>query len=296
MLKKVSYSIGTLLLALIAGVIFFARVQALDLIENPIEERRPLSRTPAEFTTDYEDITVITEDGFTLHGWFIPSRNGAVVIAQHGYKNSRSSMMDDAEILSRHGYGVLVSSVRAHDLNDGELISFGHREMADFAAWFDWLEARDDVDTSRTGLLGQSMGGSLVIQYAAENPAIKAVVSHSAFSSIPDTIETSVTAFTGLPPFPFAPLIQFWAEQKLDVRMETISARDWISDISPRAIFILHGGSDTIVSPESGELLYRAAGEPKELWFEPELGHSSFNREFPEEYEQRIIEFFDEYL
>lgn len=43
----------------------------------------------------------------------------------------------------------------------------------------------------------------------------------------------------------------------------------------------------------SGERYYAAAGEPKELWFEPELGHSAFWQAYPEEYERRVVGFFD---
>ena len=56
------------------------------------------------------------------------------------------------------------------------------------------------------------MGGSIAIEYAALNQDIAAVVAESSFSSLQDTINVSVEYFTGLPAFPFAPMISFWAE------------------------------------------------------------------------------------
>jgi hypothetical protein len=50
------------------------------------------------------------------------------------------------------------------------------------------------------------------------------------------------------------------------------------------------------VLPESGRLLYDAAGEPKELWFESELGHTEFDTALPEQYEARVVGFFYRYL
>ena len=51
---------------------------------------------------------------------------------------------------------------------------------------------------------------------------------------------------------------------------------------------------DTIHS--TGPLLHDAAGEPKELWYEPELGRTAFDTELPQQFEARVVGFFDRYL
>ena len=217
-------------------------------------------------------------------------------MAQHGYKADRREMLEEAQMLARHGYGVLLTTVRAHDRSDGKLISIGFREMQDLDAWYQFLLARPEVDPEKIGLLGNSMGGSLVIQYAAQNDRIGAVVAHSAPSSLDDVVGTSITHFTGLPAFPFAPAIVFWAEREVGVDSAEISAKRWIGEISPRPILLLHGGAETVISVDSGQLLYEAAGEPKELWFEPALDHTDFDIELPEQYEARVVGFYDRYL
>jgi fermentation-respiration switch protein FrsA (DUF1100 family) len=136
----------------------------------------------------------------------------------------------------------------------------------------------------------------LAIQYAAQNENIKAIVADCAFSSLNDTVSTSVTYFTDLPAFPFAPLIVYWAEQETGFKLEDIDATKWIAQISPRPVFLMQGGADVVISADSGERLYEAAGEPKELWFEPELGHVDFDTEMAEEFERRVVEFFNQYL
>lgn len=102
--------------------------------------------------------------------------------------------------------------------------------------------------------------------------------------------------FTGLPPFPFAPLILFWAEREAGFRSAEIDATRWIGRISPRPVFLLQGGADVVISPQSGRLLYDAAGEPRELWFEPDLGHVMFADKMPAAYEKRVVGFLDRYL
>ena len=290
---------GIVAAGLLAGTIVLAvntRAHAHRLITNPMETRRLPGQTPRSFHLLYEDVGVRTSDGLSLVGWYIPSQNGAVVIAQHGYKADRGEMLNEAAMLQKHGYGVLISTTRAHDLSEGALITFGHDEMKDLGAWLDFLQKRPDVQASRIGFLGNSLGGTMGIQFAAERPEIAAVAANSAFSSLGDTIATSVRFFTGLPPFPFAPLITFWAEREAGFSAGTIDAKKWIAKLSPRPVFLMQGGRDVVISKTSGDLLYAAAQEPKELWFEPRLGHTRFDEAMPEEYEKRVVGFFNKYL
>jgi fermentation-respiration switch protein FrsA (DUF1100 family) len=205
-------------------------------------------------------------------------------------------MLYDAELLYRHGYGVLLSTFRAHDVNEGELVTFGKMEIQDLEAWYQYLLTRTDFDQNRIGILGESMGGMVTIQYAAQNPNIRAVVVHSSFTSIDAAAGMAVEHFTGLPAFPFAPLIVWWGEQIAGFDSSEIDATKWIGQISPRPVFIMMGGKDDHIPIESGQWLYDAAKEPKELWFVPDATHHGIPEVAPEEYERRVTEFFDMYL
>ena len=286
-------------LALVAGGILLGvrtRAEAHNLVTNPMESRKLPGRTPIKDGLVYDDVQVTTADGLQLQGWYVPGTNGAVIIAQHGFRSERGEMLNEAVMLHRHGYGVLLSSFRAHDLSDGNLITFGLQEVRDFEAWYRFAASHEGVDPERVALLGNSMGGSVAITYAAQNPRVKAVVANSAFSSLEDTIETSVRFFTGLPPFPFAPLIKFWAEREAGFRASEVDAKRWIGKISPRPVLLMQGGADVVISRESGRRLFEAAGQPKELWYEPDVGHAGFDRAKPDEYERRVVAFFDRYV
>ncbi len=294
--KIVTGILGAVLVVLVGGVLALTKNEAHKLITAPLDETRSLpEETPAEYGLPFEDVEV-TSDGLKLVGWFVPSENGAVIIMQHGYKSTRKELLNEAEMLHRHGYGALITSIRAHDYSEGEQITFGMNEVRDMEAWYQYLISRDDIDPDKIGILGNSYGGMLVIQYAAQNENIKAVVAHSAFSSLNDTVETSINHFADLPSFPFAPLIVFWAERESGFTTDDIDTTQYIPLISPRPVFLMQGGADVAISPDSGQKLYDAAGEPKELWFDPALGHVDFDKTYPEEYEQRVVEFFDTYL
>lgn len=285
-----------IILVVFAGILWQTRAEARTLLNAPMETRNLPSESPADYDLPFEDIVISNVDDMDLHGWFVPSENGAVIIMQHGYKSTRKELLNEAEMMHRHGYGVLITSVRAHDYSDGELITLGAYEMTDMEAWYQYLLTRSDVDHDKIGILGNSYGGMLAIQYAAQNENIKAVVANCAFSSMADTVATSVKHFTGLPEFPFVPLIVFWAEAETGVKMEEIDTTRWIPLISPRPVFLMQGGADTVISPASGQILYDAADEPKELWFDPDLGHVRFDTERAKEYEARVVAFFDQYL
>jgi fermentation-respiration switch protein FrsA (DUF1100 family) len=282
--------------ALLLKLALVTRAAAHSLVTSPPSTRQiPVLDEESRKAPTYE-VSVTTTDGVKLVGWYMPSTNGAVVIAQHGYKGNRSQLVGTGMMLHRRGYGVLLTSTRGHDLSQGEQITFGYREMLDLDAWYKYLLTRPDVNPERIGAIGNSMGASLVILYAARNPHIKAVVANCGFSSLGDAVSTSVGRLTGLPSFPFARMIVLWAELETGARPSHLDVKAAIKKLSPRPVFLMQGGRDDIVPPQSGEWLYAAAGEPKELWYEPKLDHCTFELVRQKEYIRRVAGFFDKYL
>ena len=145
-----------LLLAATAAVLTVTKNEAYNLLHAPMESRNLPEKTPADFNLPFEDVQVISADGTKLVGWFVPSQNGAVILMQHGYKSDREEMLNEAEMMYRHGYGVLLTTVRAHDYSEGELITFGIHEVDDMDAWYRYLLTRSDIDPERIGILGNS--------------------------------------------------------------------------------------------------------------------------------------------
>ena len=269
-------------------------LQAQLFIHNLADQRSQSNHTPADYGMKYENVELNTDDGYRLAAWYIPAENRAAVILVHGYKDRRESVLTVAQILARHGYGLLLLDLRAHGKSQGEVISFGLNETRDINAAYEYLSNQPEVDPERVGAIGASMGGSIVLLNAAQNTNIKAIVSESAYASLEDEVPVAIEG-NGLPFF-LAPLVQRFAEQNVGFKSEQVSAVNYIAKISPRPIFILQGGMDNVVPPESGQQLYDAAKEPRELWFEPDLWHAEFPAKLPEEYEKRVVAFFDQYL
>ncbi|MFZ6027934.1 MAG: alpha/beta hydrolase [Chloroflexota bacterium] len=288
------YGLLACVIGLAIASVLVSYLQARVFVYSPQEKRAGPRYDPGDYGLEYESLALATQDGLELAAWYIPAQNRAAVIVVHGYKNTRADVLAIAEKLARHGYGVLMMDLRAHGESDGETLSMGLYEVLDIQAASDYLRQRPDVDAERIGAVGISMGGSIVLLSAAQNPHLRAVVSESAFASLEDEVPAA-TANTGLPFF-LAPLIQRFAEQAVGFTSADVSAVNHIAAISPRPVLILQGGRDLTVSPDSGQRLFDAAGEPRQLWFEPDLGHCTFPYDRPEEYERRIAAFFDQYL
>jgi hypothetical protein len=64
--------------------------------------------------------------------------------------------------------------------------------------------------------------------------------------------------------------------------------------IGPRSVFFISTGEAE--EAELNRIYYEAAQEPKLLWNLPDADHTGGLKAHPEEYEQRVIAFFDQVL
>ena len=109
----------------------------------------------AELGAAYDDVEFTTSDGLKLKGWYIPSNNGAAVIAFPG----RSRTQNEAKMLASHGYGVLLFDRRGEGESEGDPNALGWQGERDIHAAVAFLHGRADVDPERIGGLGLSVGG-----------------------------------------------------------------------------------------------------------------------------------------
>ena len=129
-----------------------------------------------ELGVAHEDVTLTTSDGLHLEGWYIPSRNGAAIVSYPGRKGPQAH----ARMLARHGYGVLLFDRRGEGESEGDGNLFGWGGEKDIYAAIDFLKNRPEVDPTRIGGMGFSVGGEMMLQAAAENHDLAAVLSEGA--------------------------------------------------------------------------------------------------------------------
>jgi fermentation-respiration switch protein FrsA (DUF1100 family) len=199
-------------------------------------------------------------------------------------------------MLVRNGYGVLLFDRRGEGASDGDPNIFGWGGDRDLHAAAAYLGSRDDVDSSRIGAIGLSVGGEMLIHATADSDAFAAVVSEGAsgqsvrdqldnggisdrLSELPtQTVLTSALAIltNGLPP---------------------PSLKSEVDEIAPTPVFFIYGenaqGGEEAV-PNEG--FFEAAREPKQIWEVPNGQHVAGITTAPEEYERRVVGFLDDAL
>jgi fermentation-respiration switch protein FrsA (DUF1100 family) len=243
---------------------------------------------PADLGRAYEQVTLRTREGLALAAWYVPSRNGAAVISYP----TREGTAAHARMLARHGYGVLLLDARGYDGSEGDPNAFGWDGTGDIDAAIEWLGRRADVSGGRIGGIGLSVGGEVMLDAAATNPRLRAVVSDGAgvrsvrehllrgpggWFSLPEAaVQTvAVAAMTGTPP--------------------PRSLTDLLPRIAPRPLLLVyagHGGGGEELTPA----YFRSARQPKSLWKIPEARHLGGLEARPVAYEARVVRFFDRAL
>jgi fermentation-respiration switch protein FrsA (DUF1100 family) len=248
--------------------------------------REPVGAPPS---AAYQDVTFRAGDGIELAGWYRPSENGAAVVVVHGGGSDRKGSVAHAAMLARHGYGVLLYDARGRGESEGSPNGYGWDWGKDVAGALDFLEQRDDVDPDRIGALGLSTGADVVIEVAAQRDDVAAVVTDGAAAgsfedwsrlrgadvgTVPGWMMfTTMRALSGDPPGP--PL------------------EDLVQEIEAPTLLISAG---TDVERDFNVLYDDAARGPVEHWNLPDAQHTHAIREHPEEYERRVVGFFNEAL
>jgi hypothetical protein len=243
---------------------------------------------PADLGRPYEEAILTTSDGLDLAAWYVPSRNGAAVIVYP----TRQGKLQQARMLVRHGYGVLLVDARGYDGSEGDPNLFGWDDVKDIDAAVTWLQSRPDVQEDRIGGMGFSVGGEMMLQAAASNDGLRAVLAEGAgvrsvredllrgprgWFALPETAVQSaaLAVMTGTPPPP-----------ALD---------DLVPLISPRPVFLIYAGNGA-----GGEELnpdyFEAASQPKTLWKIDDARHVGGFDANRKEYEERVTSFFDQAL
>ena len=257
----------------------------------------PTRSTPIRFPrVAYQSVQFITSDGLTLKGWYIqPAGKRGLVIFVHGLNGNRTELIDEVDSVTEAGYGALLFDLRNHGASDGNVTTLGLNEVLDVKAAVGFVRKTAGADTP-LALFGHSMGGATVLLAAVNIPEIRAVIAESAYTSVGDNISEGVRGLTGLPPFPFAPLIVFFGERQAGVDIRVVRPLDVVGQINPIPLLFIHGELDELILPHNSQKLYEAAREPKELYIVQNAGHGGFLEAAPEEYPRRILAFLEKYM
>jgi pimeloyl-ACP methyl ester carboxylesterase len=251
--------------------------------------------TPADYGLEYEDVIVTTSDGLDLAAWYIPSSNGAALVQLGGCCAARDDELESAAVLARHGYGVLMLDQRGHGGSEGDGMLWGWWGELDVAAGVDYLAARSDVVDGRIGAIGMSVGGEQVIAAAGVDQRIKAVVAEGVSARGARDEGDPAPGISGLFVRYVDALTKHAAALMTSADMPT-QMRDAVGAMAPdqRVFVIISGPASNEV--DAAEVLTAMGPDIVSSWTIADAGHIEGLATHPEEWERRVISFFDESL
>ncbi len=226
---------------LIIAVVYLMQGRKLYL---PNVSGRELAMTPSDVGMDYEDVSIETADGVTLHGWFIVGRSSQVLLFFHGNAGNISHRLDSIRQFQNLGLSVLIIDYRGYGQSGGRTTERGIYRDAD-AAWRYLTEDRG-ISASDIVIFGRSLGASAASWLATQHQPLALIV-ESSFTSIPDIAQEL---------YPWLPAR--WLSRF------SHATRDYVQNVRC-PLLVTHSRDDEIVPFHHGEAIFASANEPRTL-------------------------------
>ena len=239
----------------------------------------------------HQEVAIETADGRELSGWYVPSRNRTAVLLSHGSGGSRERVAAHVRMLARRGYGVLAIDNPGNGESQGHSNGLGSNAQPALDAACRWLSRRPDVDPQRIAGFGTSLGAEVLLEAAARDPRLRAVVADGPTRPM-DAHRVSEPA---LPERAFGAL---WlqAVHAVSGMREAPSLIGLMPRIAPRPVLLIAGG---VGAPDEipANRAYRDAGGPTtQLWELPTPATPAACAPTPPPYERRTTAFLDQAL
>jgi dipeptidyl aminopeptidase/acylaminoacyl peptidase len=238
-------------------------------------------------------------DGVRLDSWFVrpPKRNGNCVMVLHGIGDSRQGSSGYAPLFLDEGYSVLLPDSRAHGSSEGELVTYGLLEKSDVLFWAHWLRQHDCMALFA---LGESLGGSVLIQAAALGTDFRAIVAESPFADLPAIAEFRVRQIFHLPPLLQSVIPSLlvrnsmtYAKFRYGIDLRQVQPIESISRTAT-PILLVHGLLDSRTPYWHSQVLARADAQSV-LWLVPNAEHTGVYSTSPTEFRRRVLGWFAEH-
>lgn len=211
-----------------------------------------IEATPEAIGLNYENVTVSTDDGIRLTGWFIPSEQSrAAILLSHGNGGNISHRLEKIKILHDLDLDVLIYDYRGYGKSTGKPSESGL--YMDAQAMLNYLKNEKKVASVKIIAYGESLGSAVTIDLAGKRD-VGAIIIESGFTSIHDMAKKI---------FGVAP--SFLIHAKYDSVNKIKSMR------IPK--LIMHSPDDEVVPFEQGKRLYDSAPQPKHF-VELQGGHN----------------------
>jgi dipeptidyl aminopeptidase/acylaminoacyl peptidase len=225
-----------------------------------------------------------------------PSFDGGCVLSLHGAGGWRARSHRFLPWLLPAGYAVLAPDLRAQGESGGDTITYGLLEQHDALAWVRWMRTRG---CQKIYGMGESLGASVLIMAAGQDPtAFQAIVAECAFADLLQAAEERARGLFPLPPAFSGPLAamavgggSLYVRASKDLDFTQASPVRSIAKLQ-LPLLLIHGLSDTRTPPQHSRQLAAANPAYTQLWLVPGAKRVGAYTTAPQEFKQRVLQFF----
>ncbi len=208
---------------------------------------------------NYEKISFNSfSDNVNLKGYLIRNGNSKkTVIICHGYGDSKfmvggrtpnSVKVDNlqlSKLFLNQGYNALLFDFRGHGEYAGrDGVTIGFKEQQDLLGAVNFVKSKGIGN--KIGVIGFSMGAATALSALDKTDKINFAIADSPFSDLKNYLYTNMKVWTGLPNFPFVPMIVLNFKLIYGVDYSTIIPLNSVKK-STIPILLIHGKGDTTI-------------------------------------------------
>jgi len=201
-------------------------------------------------------------------------------------------MLGRASFLSKAGYSVLLFDFQAHGESPGKQITIGYLESRDAKASVEFM--KKNCPSEKIGMIGLSMGGAAAV-LAFPALEVDAMALEMVYPDIERATADRMERYLGVWARSLASLLLMQLPLRAGIGKAELRPIDRVGTIKVPKLFIA-GAKDNHTKLDESRELFAAASEPKEFWVVEEAAHIDVHQIAKEEYERRILDFFEKRL
>ena len=228
-------------------------------------------------------------DGARQSAFYLPSQNGAVVLYAHGSPGTALSMLPEAQVLSRAGYGAILIDLPGYGESEGRRV-WGDQYLESIRLAVDFAQSRPGINPARIGGHGYSSGGCLMARAAAADPRVRALILVASYTNNADQLRYGFRhRVPGLANLAVA--ATYWA----GVPVSSLDTVEALGKMGDRRTLIISGGRDHTIPLEMAERLRDSSAHAEKKIFE-NMDHVGFTEKVGEPYVGVLKNFWDDAL
>jgi dipeptidyl aminopeptidase/acylaminoacyl peptidase len=252
------------------------------------------SLTPENFGWQFEKASLKTEDGLKLAAWFIPTKKqtNKAIILLHGYPADKGDLLYWAAFI-KEDYNLLFFDFRYFGASEGSFTSLGHHERKDILAAIEYLKKKG---INKIGLMGFSFGASTALLTLPQTSDVDTVVADSAWANL----NLMGEGYYGNIPFLQKPLIavtKLWGRFIYGIDAAEIAPEAAARKVQTPILLIASRQDETVPIENAERLKKTLKGNPNaQFWFIDKGIHGGRSAEIQNQYETKVLKFFNESL